>query len=54
MKLLLSKLLKFLREDFDADHRRPTVTVSRGDYERLLKFAEKFANVAVKPKKRKK
>lgn len=40
------KLLKLLREDFDDDHRRPTVTVSRGDYERLLEFAERKSEAA--------
>lgn len=34
------RLVKSLRKDYSFKRHRPTVTVSRGDYEQLLKLAE--------------
>lgn len=36
----IERLVRSLRQDFDFDHSRPTQLVSRGDFERLLEFAE--------------
>lgn len=38
---VIRKLVRSLRNDYDFDHSRPMVTVARGDYERLLQFAER-------------
>lgn len=44
------RLVGLLRKDFDFDHNRPTQFVSRGDFERLLEFAEQCLTFVPTPK----